>query len=285
MPSEDLYKVAVNSLSAHVAILDKNGLILETNKAWQDFALENGMPPPGDCVGQNYLAICDSASDDPTDESHLAAQGIRKVMSDTIKEFYITYPCHSPEEERWFALRAVKYKSSGKPKVIVTHENITPLMKAQKELVRKGKELSKQKQKLEEANVALKVLLDHKQQDRLDLEESLLVNVRESILPYIEQLQHGKLSPRERTLAEIIDSRLNEIISPFLNKLSTVSKLLTPQEIKVATFVREGRTSKEIADILGISASAVDFHRKKLREKLGLSNTKSNLRSYLLSLR
>ncbi|MBU4262898.1 MAG: LuxR C-terminal-related transcriptional regulator [Proteobacteria bacterium] len=54
--------------------------------------------------------------------------------------------------------------------------------------------------------------------------------------------------------------------------------------MKVASLVRTGKTSKEIAEALGVSASAIDFHRKKLRKKLGLSNTSSNLRTYLLSL-
>jgi DNA-binding CsgD family transcriptional regulator len=60
--------------------------------------------------------------------------------------------------------------------------------------------------------------------------------------------------------------------------------MLTPKEIDVAALVREGRTSKEIAEVLTISVSGVDFHRKQIRKKLGLTNEKSNLLSYLLSL-
>ena len=77
---------------------------------------------------------------------------------------------------------------------------------------------------------------------------------------------------------------LRDIISPFLRSLSALTMLLTPQEIEVANMVRSGRTSKEIADVLGISVSGVDFHRKRLRQKLGLTNSPKNLRSYLLSL-
>ena len=61
--------------------------------------------------------------------------------------------------------------------------------------------------------------------------------------------------------------------------------LLSPQEIEVANMVRRGRSSKEIAEVLGISTSGVDFHRKKLRQKLGLTKSSRNLRSYLLSLK
>lgn len=69
-----------------------------------------------------------------------------------------------------------------------------------------------------------------------------------------------------------------------MNHLSSIHKFLTPQEIHVANLVREGKSSKEIAEILLVSISAVHFHRKQLRNKLGLTNTSSNLRSYLLSL-
>lgn len=79
--------------------------------------------------------------------------------------------------------------------------------------------------------------------------------------------------------------RLDEITVPFLTRLTALHRLLTPREIDIAALVREGRTSKEIADLLNISASGVDFHRKKIRQKIGLTGEKSNLRSYLLSLR
>jgi len=93
-----------------------------------------------------------------------------------------------------------------------------------------------------------------------------------------------RLPKRERTLVEIIAERLNEITSPFLNRLTSLNAVLTPQEIKVATMVREGRSSAEIADVLMISVSAIDFHRKQIRKKLGMTGTGRNLRSYLLSL-
>jgi len=104
------------------------------------------------------------------------------------------------------------------------------------------------------------------------------------ILPYIEKLLESGVKGRERTMLEIVQERLREIISPFLNRFSSLHEFLTPQEIQVANMVREGRTSKEIADVLMISVSGVDFHRKQIRRKLQLSGSGKNLRSYLLSL-
>jgi DNA-binding CsgD family transcriptional regulator len=127
-------------------------------------------------------------------------------------------------------------------------------------------------------------LLEHREQDRARLEENVLANIRKLVRPYVENLRFQKLEERNRNLVEIIVSRLDEIASPFLNRLTSMHRLLTPREIDVAVLVREGKTSKEIAELLDISASGVDFHRKKIREKLGLTNEKSNLRSALLSL-
>ena len=284
MPKENIYKVALNSLSAHIAIIDAKGVIIETNKTWRDFARANGLTENPGSIGENYIDICEAASQSLNDESSVIAQGIHKIITGDIKEFFINYPCHSPSQERWFALRVVPYRATGTRKVILTHEDITPLIKMQRSLTRKESLLREQTEKLEENNIALKVLLKHKEDDKKQLEDAMLGNVRELIIPYIERLLEAELDSSEHTLVEIIKERLNEIISPFLNRLNSLNVILTPQEINVATMVREGRTSKEIADVMMISVSAVDFHRKHIRKKLGMTGSGNNLRSYLLSL-
>jgi DNA-binding CsgD family transcriptional regulator len=103
------------------------------------------------------------------------------------------------------------------------------------------------------------------------------------ILPYILKMQKGQRDPRAKAYLDIVTTNLNEIISPFLNTIRQLN--LTPREIEVASFIREGRTTKEIAQILGVATSAVDSHRNNMRIKLGLNKKKINLRSYLLSLK
>jgi DNA-binding CsgD family transcriptional regulator len=108
--------------------------------------------------------------------------------------------------------------------------------------------------------------------------------VKKLIFPYIENLKHLNLNGDQMTQVEIIESHLNDIISPFLRSLSSAYSSLTPREIQVASLVKEGKTTKEITKLLNISATAVDFHRKNLRLKFGLKNKNTNLRSYLTSL-
>jgi len=92
------------------------------------------------------------------------------------------------------------------------------------------------------------------------------------------------MDDRQMGLLSIIVSNLEDIIAPFSRQLSSKFSNLTPKEIQVAGLVKEGKTTKEIAELLVSTPDAIEFHRKNLRKKLGLRNTKSNLRSYLLSL-
>ena len=144
--------------------------------------------------------------------------------------------------------------------------------------------LMMERENLAEANTALKVLLRHREEDRRELEESLLTNVKNLVMPYIEKLVKTRLSSDQVLLLEIIESNLREIASPFQRRLSHPLIKLTPMETRVADLIRNGRTTKEIAEILHTSARSVRFHRESIRGKLGLQSNKLNLRSYLSSL-
>lgn len=283
MSEAGMYRIIVDSLSTHVAVLDENGVIVETNRAWQQFARENGMRDPVDCIGLNYLAICETG---PSEDggSRLIGRAIRKVIAGDIEEFLTQYPCHSPTEKRWYSLRVVPYRDTLTKRVIVTHENITPIMRAQEQLRTQERELQRKTDQLEESNIALKVLLEHRQRDREQLEERIVANIRELALPYLQRLQQSHLDQRHRAMVDIAIDHLNDVITPFLNRISTINRLLTPQEIEVAALVRQGKSSQEIADVLGVALATVSFHRKQLRRKLGLSKKGTNLRTYLLSL-
>ena len=156
--------------------------------------------------------------------------------------------------------------------------------KAEDDLKQSEKELQLKSQTLEEANIALKVLLKHREEDRSDMEENILSNVKKLVLPSIDKLKNLKLNETQLDHVNIIENHLKEIISPFLHNLTTKHFDLTPREIQIATLIKEGKTTKEMTEYLNISATAVDFHRKNIRSKLGIKNDKTNLRSLLLSM-
>ncbi|MGB9499308.1 MAG: PAS domain S-box protein [Dissulfuribacterales bacterium] len=148
----------------------------------------------------------------------------------------------------------------------------------------KEEELRLQTINLQEINTALKILLKQREQDKEDLEDKVLSNTKKLILPYIEKLKNTRLNSMQRTFLEILESNIHEIVSPYLKKLSTQFQHLTPMQIQVAEFVKSGKTTKEISELLNLSDRAIEFHRNNLRNKLGLKNKKINLRTYLQSL-
>jgi len=171
----------------------------------------------------------------------------------------------------------------GTKKSVVSLLNITDLKQAKEQAKTREQEVQIKSRNLEEVNTALNVLLKRREEDKNELEEKVFLNVRELAMPYIEKLKKTRLSANQLTYLKILENGLNDIISPFMHNMTLKYSKLTPTEIQVANLVKEGKTSKEIGDLLNLSARAVDFHRVNIRNKLGLKNQKANLRSFLLT--
>jgi len=148
----------------------------------------------------------------------------------------------------------------------------------------KTKKLEIKKKGLEEINTAMTVLLKKREEDKTELEDNVLTNVKELVEPYFEKIKKTKLDDQQETLFSIIESNLSEIISPFTRKMSLKYLNLTPTEIRIANLIRNGCSSKKIAELLNVSPRTIDTHRKNIRRKIGLQGQRGNLRSHLLSL-
>ena len=152
------------------------------------------------------------------------------------------------------------------------------------ELKEKEEELIIKPRSLEDLNAALRVKLKQREQYREELEKTLLSNVKEFVLPYIEKLRNTHGGNNHMIYVDLIESSLKEILSPYSRKLSAKFSQLTPKEIQVANLIKDGKSSKEIAKLLNVSSSAIDVDRYRIPTKLALNNKKTNLRSYLNSL-
>ncbi|MCX5828208.1 MAG: PAS domain S-box protein [Deltaproteobacteria bacterium] len=161
--------------------------------------------------------------------------------------------------------------------------DITDRKMAEDALKKRERDLEINKNELEELNTALKVLLKRGDEDKRELEDKILKNVRELVLPYIDELKKKQLDAGSTTNLKILESNLRNIISPFGHKLSDKYSNLTNREVRVADLIREGKSSKEMADLLNITESAINIYRCRLRKKLGLKRIE-NLKAYLLSL-
>jgi len=161
------------------------------------------------------------------------------------------------------------------------------LIKAHNELEQRVKkrtrELEAKKNSLEELNTAMKVLLEKREEDKKEIENNVLTNVKKLIKPYFEKIKNTKLNTQQSALLSILESNINEIVSPFTRKMSLEYSNLTPTEIQIANLIRHGSSTKKIAQIMHVSPKTIETHRKNIRRKLGLEGGRANLRSHLLS--
>jgi PAS domain S-box-containing protein len=156
--------------------------------------------------------------------------------------------------------------------------------RAEASLRKRTNELQLNSNKLSELNAALKVLLIQRDEDKRELEEKVMANVKELLLPYLEELKTGRLDARNKVQVSILEANLKNIISPFTHRLSSKYSGFTPREIQVANLIRQGKSTKEIAEYVGVSRSAINLYRNGIRSKLGIISKKINLRSHLMSL-
>ena len=126
LESQRFLRCSLDSLASHIAVLDENGCIVEVNEAWRRFADENNFSFFAYGVGSNYLAPFETAAIECGD-GRLIAVGIREVMQGRRDTFEFEYPCHSPNEQRWFLLRVTRFKTPGPIRVVIAHENVTKL--------------------------------------------------------------------------------------------------------------------------------------------------------------
>ena len=147
--------------------------------------------------------------------------------------------------------------------------DITERRRMEEALRRREEDLEVKSRNLEEMNTALRVLLKHREEDKSELEEKILSNVKKLVVPYVEKLRKSRLSDEQASYVEILDDHLQDILSPFLRNLGTRHLNLTPKEIQVASLIREGKTSKDIAEVLGVSARAVDFPPRQHPDQAG----------------
>jgi PAS domain-containing protein len=99
---EALYQRVIDSVSAEIAVLDRQGTIVMTNDSWDRFARENqarGSDNTG--LGVNYLEVCRTASGESSEGAKEVLAGLREVLSGNNRDFAFEYACHSPTVRRW----------------------------------------------------------------------------------------------------------------------------------------------------------------------------------------
>lgn len=141
--------------------------------------------------------------------------------------------------------------------------------------------LKEQKQALEEANIALKVILKTKEEANQEIEEKIRLNLQSLVLPLLESLQQTASSTQSLILEEI-RTNIEQVCAPFTKTLQGYQ--LSPTELQIAKLISHGKTTKEIADFLHVAPSTINSHRNSIRKKTGIKNNQLTLKTFLSSL-
>jgi PAS domain S-box-containing protein len=164
------------------------------------------------------------------------------------------------------------------------YRDLTRRLRAEQALKERDKELEIKSRSLEDTNIALTVLLKRIDSDKTELEQKILDNIQGLAMPHLERLKKTPLSKKQRSYIDTLEANLKEIISPFSKVLSSRHYNLTHTEIQIANLIRQGKTTKEIAEDLHLGKKTIDSHRGNIRKKLGLRNKKVILSAHLSTL-
>jgi PAS domain S-box-containing protein len=144
-----------------------------------------------------------------------------------------------------------------------------------------NRDLADKTAQLAELETTLKVILRYQEADRDSVQQSVISNVQGLILPFVERVRNCLNDPKAVAYLEVVETGLADIVSPFMRRMASTFANLTPAEIRVSHFIKQGLTTKEIAELLNLSTRTIEAYRNSIRKKMGIANRKVNLRSYL----
>ncbi len=158
--------------------------------------------------------------------------------------------------------------------------NVLMHMKALSDLREAHCAIQREHQALQEANIALRAVLSRLEEEKRGIKASVAANIQKVIMPIVFELEL-EVAGRQRSYVTLLRRSLQELTSPFLTQIARDHVQLTPVEIAISTMIRNGLSTKEIAQLRCISPATVRRHRENVRRKLGLKNRKANLATYL----
>jgi DNA-binding NarL/FixJ family response regulator len=157
---------------------------------------------------------------------------------------------------------------------------IATRISAELELQEMNRQLTVERQALQEANTALRVVLSRIEQEKQEIRQDVNTNVERVLKPILQALD-AQLPATQRNYVQMLQKSLDDITSPFVGRLSSLFRSLTPTEVAICGMIRSGMRTKEIADARGVSEATVNRHRERIRQKLGITNSETNLATFL----
>jgi len=236
--------------------------------------------------------------------SDLSPTEINQKVQPAERLLYMQKPFHTHEIQQ-FAL-ALSAKWQAEKELLATNQHLDQLVTERTReltLAIEALEISNQQyretaQRLQKAEVALAEKADDligtnqalqqmvrkNEEDRKEIEQKVLFAVHEMVEPYLDKLEKSPLDDYQQSFLKIIRTNLGEIATPFMKELGHKYFRLSPTEINIANLIRQGISTKDICTQLQMTKRTVDFHRDRIREKIGIKNTKASLKAVLQEL-
>jgi two-component system sensor histidine kinase UhpB len=161
--------------------------------------------------------------------------------------------------------------------------DITERKKAEDLLKQTTEQLKIEREALERKNVALREVLNQIEAEKNNIKQQIVTNVEQAIMPTLLRMKESSQPAQIRNF-ELLEKELNEIASPFLDTIKNKYLKLSPRELEVCRLIKNGMSSKEIAEALKVSLLTVHKYRELIRRKLDLVNDDTNLQTFLQSL-
>jgi PAS domain S-box-containing protein len=247
--SRQFFQSALNALSSNIAVLDEQGTIVAVNASWRRFGMQNGLLWTDGGIGRNYLAVVDAAVDDSVEGARAAARGLRQVIAGGRESYWQEYPCHSPDERRWYTMWVTRFESSDGLRIVTSHENVTQRKLAELAL-RDAKEAA------EAARVDAEAARQEEEQRRLDAERRR--QIAESLRSVLSVLNST------RSLQEVLDHIVVQASQLLGSDAAAIYRARGTTEaplVKAAQGLELGRTPPQ-----GIPAAA-DALRQAIRAR------------------
>ena len=116
-----------------------------------------------------------------------------------------------------------------------------------------------------------------------DFQQRILAQLNKTVLPYLDLLRQEVKTDKSVEYIDLITAHLHSVGESFVQNLSDSNLKLTKREILIADLIRQGKSTIEIANLLGLMSRSVESYRNRIRKKLQLNNQKINLQQYLRS--
>lgn len=177
-------------------------------------------------------------------------------------------------------VRCIRNQDGSVKHILALLQDITDHKRAEDALKLSEKTLRARKDELEKKTITLSGLLQHIEIEKKQIKDNVASNIEGLLLPLLE-IMNPEMTHNGRKYLELLETNLKELTASFGYWLIDPGLNLTPREVGICNMIKNGLSSRKVSELLKISRKTVDRHRDNIRKKLGISNRKINLRSFL----